>query len=134
MSLSNSSYGLKSTLYVHPFKPTMYEDMTVGLSFYPMTTILIMRITLTLGHGGYFESSEFYYIASIPFTYMKRTDDLKFTANIALGYQSYKENEEDYFPTNKQYQSDWNTLKDFGLAPYQDSLQRAKAVLGALLS
>ncbi len=126
--LSNSSYGLKSTLYVHPFKPTMYEDMTVGLSL-SYDNYSHNENHFTLGHGGYF-SPQNYYIASIPFTYMKRTDDLKFTANIALGYQSYKENEEDYFPTNKQYQSDLNMLKDFGLAPYSRFPSKSESGIG----
>lgn len=126
--LSNSSYGLKSTLYVHPFKTTMYEDMTVGLSL-SYDNYSHNENHFTLGHGGYF-SPQNYYIASIPFTYMKRTDDLKFTANIALGYQSYKENEEDYFPTNKQYQSDLNMLKDFGLAPYSRFPSKSESGIG----
>lgn len=126
--LSNTSYGLKSNLYVHPFKPTMYEDMTVGLSL-SYDNFSHNENHFTLGHGGYF-SPQNYYIASIPFTYMKRTDDLKFTANIALGYQSYKENEEDYFPTNRQYQSDLNMLNSFGLAPYAKFPSKSESGIG----
>lgn len=126
--LSNSSYGLKSALYVHPFKPTMYEDMTVGLSL-SYENFSHNENHFSFGHGGYF-SPQNYYIASIPFTYMKRTDDLKFTANIALGYQSYKENEEDYFPTNRQYQSDLEMLNRLGLAPYSKFLSKSESGIG----
>ena len=106
----------------------MYEDMTVGLSL-SYDNYSHNENHFTLGHGGYF-SPQNYYIASIPFTYMKRTDDLKFTANIALGYQSYKENEEDYFPTNKQYQYDLNMLKDFCLAPYSRFPSKSESGIG----
>ena len=57
--------------------------------------------------------------------------------NNGIGYMiyvanpySYKENEEDYFPTNKQYQYDLNMLKDFGLAPYSRFPSKSESGIG----
>lgn len=112
--LSNSSYGLNSTVYVHPFKPSMYEDMTIGISL-SYEDYKHNENHFSFGHGGYF-SPKNYYIAAIPFTYTKRTEKTTFSTNLTLGYQSYTNEETDYFPTNSIYQSELNNLVSMGLA------------------
>ncbi len=109
---SNNSVGADAAVYVHPFKPTMYEDMTVGLSL-SYLNFQHNENNFTLGNGGYF-SPQNYFIASIPFSYLKRTENSVFNASLNLGYQSYETNEEPYFPQHPDLQSDLDDLVSLG--------------------
>lgn len=100
--LSNKSFGLNAGLYVHPFKPTMYQDLTVGIDL-NYEKYKHNENNFTFGHGGYF-SPQKYFVASIPVRYKKKTENLELNASLALGYQNYHLDEEDYFPTNSQFQ------------------------------
>ncbi len=110
--LSNSSFGVNTGLYVHPIKPTMYQDLTVGIDF-NYENFKHNENNFTFGHGGYF-SPQKYFVASIPVRYKKKTENLIFTSEVSLGYQNYHLNEEDYFPTNSAYQSAADYLAGFG--------------------
>lgn len=110
--LSNTSFGLNAGLYVHPFKPTMYQDLTVGIDL-NYENFKHNENNFTFGHGGYF-SPQKYFVASIPVNYKKRTENLELNANVSLGYQKYHLNEEDYFPTNSAYQEAAEILAGYG--------------------
>lgn len=110
--LDNSSFGADALFYVHPYRPTANEDMTIGFSL-SYENFQHNENHFSFGHGGYF-SPQSYFRAAVPFSYRKKTDDWTLAIDAALGYQSYKEQEEDYFPTNSTYQSYLNTLKNFG--------------------
>ncbi|WP_406019038.1 cellulose synthase subunit BcsC-related outer membrane protein, partial [Succinivibrio sp.] len=110
--LSNSSFGANTGLYVHPIKPTMYQDLTIGIDL-NYENFKHNENNFTFGHGGYF-SPQKYFVASIPIRYKKRTENLTLTSEVSLGYQNYHLNEEDYFPTNSAYQSAADYLAGFG--------------------
>jgi lipopolysaccharide biosynthesis regulator YciM len=110
--LSNNSFGLNAGLYVHPFKATMYQDLTVGIDL-NYENFKHNENNFTFGHGGYF-SPQKYFVASIPVNYKKKTENLELNANVSLGYQTYHLNEEDYFPTNSAYQSAAEFLAGYG--------------------
>lgn len=110
--LSNKSFGLNAGLYVHPFKPTMYQDMTVGIDL-NYERFKHNENNFTFGHGGYF-SPQRYFVASIPVSYMKKTENLELNSRVSLGYQIYHLDEEDYFPTNSGYQTAAEYLAGYG--------------------
>ena len=110
--LSNNSFGLNAGLYVHPYKPTMYQDLTVGIDL-NYENFKHNENNFTFGHGGYF-SPQKYFVASIPVNYKKRTENMELNANVSLGYQTYHLNEEDYFPTNSAYQGAAEFLAGYG--------------------
>lgn len=111
----NNSYSLSGTLYVHAMRPTQYEDMTVGVSLF-FQNFRQNQNHFSLGNGGYF-SPQNYLIASIPFTYMKRTENMTFKLAASIGYQTYKQKEQDYYPQHSYFQQSLETLADLGFAP-----------------
>ncbi|SFS44543.1 Tetratricopeptide repeat-containing protein [Succinivibrio dextrinosolvens] len=110
--LSNKNVGLNGGLYVHPFKPTMYQDLTVGFDL-NYEEYKYNENYFTFGHGGYF-SPQKYFVASIPVNYKKKTENLELNANISLGYQNYHEDESPYYPTNADYQDAAEFLANYG--------------------
>ena len=101
-------------MYVHAMKPTLYEDMTIGISLF-YQNFKQNQNHFSLGNGGYF-SPQNYLIASIPFTYMKRTDNLTFRLSASLGYQTYKQKEQDFYPNHTYFQQSLEELTDLGFA------------------
>lgn len=110
----NHSYSFSGTMYVHAMKPTLYEDMTIGISLF-YQNFKQNQNHFSLGNGGYF-SPQNYLIASIPFTYMKRTDNLTFRLSASLGYQTYKQKEQDFYPNHTYFQQSLEELTDLGFA------------------
>lgn len=114
----NSSYGLSAVAYVHPFKPTAYEDMTIGISL-SYENYDNNQNHFSFGHGGYF-SPQNYLIAAIPFTYKLRNDKYDIAVDASLGYQTYVNDEADFFPGHDDLNKLAQTLNQSGL------LKRAK--------
>lgn len=63
----------------------------------------------TLGQGGYF-SPQNYLAVSLPVTLTRKINKWDLTLNGAVGYQSWRQDQSDYFPGHSSLQSQLNTL------------------------
>lgn len=127
----NKSFGLGATAYVHTIRPTEDEDMTVGVSL-TYQDFEHNQNHFSFGHGGYF-SPQNYIIASIPFTYRKRAQDYELNFKAEFGYQSYTQQEEDYYPTNSVYQRSLNTLYEYGVVEESRYAKKEESSVGGSL-
>ena len=127
----NSSFGLNATAYVHPIRPTEYEDLTVGLSL-SYQDFKHNQNHFSFGHGGYF-SPQNYLIASIPVNYRKRTEQYYLTASAELGYQTYTQAQEDYYPTNADFQNTLTGLYQLGLVKEDKYAKKTESGIGGSL-
>ena len=127
----NSSFGLNATAYVHPIRPTEYEDLTVGLSL-SYQDFKHNQNHFSFGHGGYF-SPQNYLIASIPVNYRKRTEQYDLTASAELGYQTYTQAQEDYYPTNADFQNTLTGLYQLGLVKEDKYAKKTESGIGGSL-
>ncbi len=126
--LKNHSYGVNAGVYVHPFKPTLYQDVTAGIDF-SYENFEHNENNFTFGHGGYF-SPQNHFLVTLPVTYRKKTKDLEFNAKVSLGYQSYSLHEEDYYPTNLAYQNALQILSTYGMVKRAKTESKTKSGLG----
>jgi len=93
---NNHSFSLNAGIYVHPIKPTFYQDFTIGFDL-KYETFLHNQNNFSIGHGGYF-SPQKYFAATIPINFRKRGDNLVFNSSLTFGFQNYTQQEERVFP------------------------------------
>ncbi len=111
---NNHMYGLQTGVYVRPINNSI-QTLQAGLSLEYMNFAHNENL-FTAGHGGYFSPKDYYSIA-IPVDWKRiYNENLELSLGASLGYQSYSNQAEDYFPTNASWQSTLNTLAANGLA------------------
>jgi len=69
----------------------------------------------TYGHGGYFSPQD-YVSLSFPVSFQQQQDRWRYRLSAAPGFQSYSEDDADYFPEDGDAQALLETLVDAGLA------------------
>ncbi len=112
---NNHMYGMQAGVYVRPINNSV-QRLQTGLSLEYMNFAHNENL-FTAGHGGYFSPKDYYSIA-IPVDWKRiYNENLELSLGASLGYQSYTNQAEDYFPTNASWQSALNMLVTTGLAP-----------------
>ncbi len=121
---SNSSYGISLGAYARPIYNSV-QTLQAGVNFDYMTFKHNENL-FTTGHGGYFSPKD-YYALSFPVDLKRKyNENLELTLGASIGYQSYTNQAEDYFPTNSSWQSLLNTMVAGGLAPASRFAQEDK--------
>ncbi len=111
---NNHMYGLQTGVYVRPINNSI-QTLQAGLSLEYMNYAHNENL-FTAGHGGYFSPKDYYSI-SIPVDWKRvYNENLELSLGASLGYQSYTNQAEDYFPTRASWQATLNTLASNGLA------------------
>ncbi|MFB9136083.1 cellulose synthase subunit BcsC-related outer membrane protein [Vibrio olivae] len=108
----NNAVKVGAGMYLRPYKTDSrqlqigshlsYQDFDDNLSYY------------SYGHGGYF-SPQNYVSVSFPVEYTQELSKLSFSVGGALGYQSYSQDEADYFPGHSALQSTLDGYATAGL-------------------
>lgn len=71
----------------------------------------------TFGHGGYFSPQQYTSIA-LPINYRDNlSDDVTFSGYVSPGYQYYRTDDSDYFPTDPEAQALLDVFTDLGTIP-----------------
>ena len=109
----NDAVKVDAGMYLRPYQAEdrqlqigshiSYQNFDENLGYY------------SFGHGGYF-SPQNYVSVSFPVDYTQEFSKLSLSVGGALGYQSYSQNEADYFPGQNGLQSLLETMVGLGLS------------------
>lgn len=104
---TNHSVNALAGSYLRLFRTTESElKMGVNVNYMDFDRNLS---NYTLGQGGYF-SPQNYMAVSLPVTLTRKVDQWDLTLNGAVGYQSWRQDQSDYFPGHSSLQSQLNSL------------------------
>lgn len=104
---TNHSVNALAGSYLRLFRTTESElKMGVNVNYMDFDRNLS---NYTLGQGGYF-SPQNYMAVSLPVTLTRKVDKWDLTLNGAVGYQSWRQDQSDYFPGHSSLQSQLNSL------------------------
>jgi hypothetical protein len=103
---TNHAVTAQAGSYLRPWK-TADSELKVGVNVNYMNFDRDLSY-YTLGQGGYFSPQDFMAV-SLPVTLTRHINDWDLTLNGAVGYQSYKQKQSDYFPGHSSLQSQLNS-------------------------
>ncbi|MEA9389006.1 cellulose synthase subunit BcsC-related outer membrane protein [Acerihabitans sp. TG2] len=99
---TNNEFTASAGMYVRPYR-TADTELKTGVDISYMTFSKNLS-QFTLGQGGYFSPQDYISI-SLPVTWTKTYEKLTLALNAALGFQSYNQDQSDYFPGHSTLQT-----------------------------
>ncbi|WP_342593809.1 cellulose synthase subunit BcsC-related outer membrane protein [Salinicola lusitanus] len=126
----NHSVEVTTGAYVRPINEPD-RQLQIGVNLGYMGYDKNLRY-FTYGHGGYFSPQD-YVSLSLPISYRQRQDKWTYHASIAPGFQSYSEDDADYFPEDGDAQDLLDTLAGAGLVGQSRYQGESKSGFGITL-
>lgn len=99
---TNNEVTASAGLYIRPYR-TVDTELKTGIDISYMTFAKNLS-QFSLGQGGYFSPQDYISI-SLPVTLTKTYEKLTLALNAAIGFQSYNQDQSDYFPGHTALQT-----------------------------
>lgn len=124
---SNNSVDGSAGFYVRPIRADDRELKT-GININYMSYSKNLGY-FSYGQGGYF-SPQNYVSVSLPVDYSQTFSNLKLSVGAAVGYQSYSEDQSNYYPNDPDLQSQLEAYAAAGETPYTNYASKSQTGMG----